>query len=124
MRNTNLKFLILIFLVMFGLHLVSAYTPAPSSTSANSKPPMDNSTVLNTKYAGLGVKSFVSGTSGLVVVDSIGNMGVNTTKPANDVRLYINGTVKIDSLAGSGTRSLCASNVGSSTDGYPIVVCP
>ena len=125
MKNKNLNFIVLGFLAIFFVQMVSAYSSPTSKPNANNtKTPMDNSSVSNQKYAGLGVKAFVSGDTGLVVVNQSGNVGVNTSAPANDVRMYVNGTAKFSSFAGTGERKLCGSTVGSSTDGYPLVICP
>ena len=123
MKNKNLNFIILGFLAIFFVQMVSAYS-SPTSLSINTNTPMDNSNANNEKYAGLGVKAFVSGNTGLVVVNQSGNVGVNTQAPASDVRMYVNGTAKFSSFAGTGERRLCGSTVGSSTDGYPLVICP
>lgn len=125
MKNKNLNFIILGFLAIFFVQMVSAYSaPTANPNSNNTPPPMDNSNANNEKYAGLGVKAFVSGDTGLVVVNQSGNVGVNTNAPASDVRMYVNGTAKFSSFAGTGERRLCGSTVGSSTDGYPLVICP
>ena len=125
MKNKNLNFIIIGFLSIFFIQFVGAYSaPTGGTNNNNTKPPMDNSSTDNSKYAGLGVKAFSSGNTGLVVINQNGNVGVNTSTAPSDVRMNVNGTVKFKKFAGSGERKLCGSTVGSSTDGYPLVICP
>lgn len=125
MKNKNLNFLIIGFIAIFFIQFTGAYSsPTGSPNSNNTKTPMDNSSVENTKFAGIGVKAFSSGNTGLVVINQSGNVGVNTSTAPSDVRMNVNGTVKFKTFAGTGERKLCGSTVGSSTDGYPLVICP
>ena len=128
MKNNNIKFLILSFIAIFTLQVVGAYTApngGPTSSNSNRPEPMNVTTVDNEKYAGLAVKEFVSGNTSTVVVDTVGNVGVNTDTPASDARLYVKGSVKINDLKGTGTRRICAGTTGGSIEeGYPLVICP
>ncbi|MDQ5971428.1 MAG: hypothetical protein QG566_374 [Patescibacteria group bacterium] len=126
MKNNNIKFLILSFVTVFTLQVVGAYTaPNGSPTSNNRIEPMNATTSDNEKYAGLAVKEFVSGNTSTIVVDTVGNVGVNTDTPASDARLYVKGSVKINDLKGTGTRRICAGTTGGSAEeGYPLVICP
>lgn len=125
MKNKNLNLIILGFLAIFFVQWASAYkAPTATPPGGNTKTPMDISSIDNEKYAGLGVKGFSSGNTGLVVINQNGNVGVNTGTAPSDVRMNVNGSVKFKSFAGTGERRLCASTVGSSADGYPLVICP
>jgi hypothetical protein len=125
MKNKNLNLIIIGFLAIFFVQFVSAYkAPTANPNGDNTVTPMDNSTTENKKYAGLGVKAFSSGNTGLVVINQSGNVGVNTSSAPSDVRMNVNGSVKFKTFAGTGERRLCGSTVGSSTDGYPLVICP
>jgi len=108
MKRNNFKTFLIAFLILFSMFFVSAYTNVPSSSATNTPPPMDNSTDVNHKDAGLSVTVFTSGgaQSSMIYINNIGNIGIKTT-PTNDVRLYVNGDVKISSLAGSGNKALC-----------------
>jgi hypothetical protein len=125
MKKNNLKLLIFSFLAIFTLQVVGAYTsPSGGPTSKGTDEPMNVTTTDNLKYSGLGVKEFISGTTGTIAIDQSGNTIVNSGTAQNDVRLYVEGSVKIKDLAGTGTRRICASKTGSSTEGYPLVICP
>lgn len=126
MQNNYFKYFIITFVALLafqGLYAYSNPSGAPGS-STNSVPPMDGSTADNYKYAGLDVKTFSTGDTGMIVVNQSGNVGVKTTTAPSDVRMYVNGTVKIKSLAGTGTRRLCGGATGSSADGYALAICP
>lgn len=129
MKNSNLKFFAFSFLALFVIQVAGAYTSAPSEgpskkSTKNATEPMDVSASPNAKYAGLSVNEFISGDTGIILIEPSGNMAINSNATQSDVRLYVEGSVKIKSLAGSGDRPICASTTGSSTDGYPLVICP
>ncbi|MCC6323598.1 hypothetical protein IT400_02270 [Candidatus Nomurabacteria bacterium] len=125
MKNNNLKLLIFSFLAIFTIQVVGAYTtPSCGPTSKCIDDPMNVTTTDNYKYSGLGVKEFISGTAGTIAIDQSGNTIVNSATAQNDVRLYVEGSIKIKDLAGSGTRRICSSKTGSSNEGYPLVICP
>jgi len=124
-KQLNILLFSLGFLLVFSFSSLGAFSqPTGSPPNSNSMPPMNISSDANSKDAGLSVEKLVSGVTDVITIDINGNIGVKgVADPAT--RMYINsGSLKSSSLSGTGTKAICTSSSGLSTDGYPLVRCP
>jgi hypothetical protein len=119
--QSTISFFIITLLLFAGAVSMAAFSePSSSAPGGNATNALDVSTTTQTTLNTLGMTELLSGSTGYVSVDSVGRIGVNKTTPDSDVRVSVNGSIRADTLVGSGTSRICTGTYNTLT-GYVFI---
>lgn len=108
--NSTISFLLIAFMLVVGASAVASYAePSSSAPNNNSITAIDTSTTAQTSLNILSFTEFLSGSTGFVSVDSVGEVGVGKATPDPDVWVSVEGSIRSDLLIGTNVGRVCVS---------------